>query len=53
MWSAISLMSIALAVSTAMLAENQTNYRAFLETTAGLLLIGGLLLLGSVLPVML
>ena len=43
MWSAISLISIVLGVSTATIAERQPAYNDFLETSAGVLLIGGLL----------
>jgi hypothetical protein len=53
MWSAISLLSIMLGVSTATIAERQLVHKDFLETSAGALLVGGLLLLGSSLPVML
>lgn len=53
MWSAISLISIVLGVSTATIAQRQPAYNDFLETSAGVLLIGGLLLLGSSLPVLL
>jgi hypothetical protein len=53
MWSAIGLISIVLGVLTATIAERQPAYSDFLETSAGALLIGGLLLLGSLLPVIL
>jgi hypothetical protein len=53
MWGAISLLSIALGASTATIAERQPDHKIFLEASAGVLLIGGLLLLGSALPVML
>jgi hypothetical protein len=53
MWSTISLLSIILGTSTATIAEHQSDYKDFLETSAGALLIGGLLLLGSSLPAML
>jgi hypothetical protein len=53
MWSAISLISIVLGVSTATIAQRHQPYNEYLETSAGVLLIGGLLLLGSSLPVLL
>jgi hypothetical protein len=53
MWSAIGLITIVLGVSTATIAKRQPAYKDFLETSAGALLIGGLLLLGLSLPVLL
>ena len=53
MWSAIGLISIVLGASTATIAQRHRTYNEYLETSAGVLLIGGLLLLGSSLPVLL
>lgn len=53
MWSAISLISIVLGASAATIAKRQPTYNEYLETSAGVLLIGGFLLLGSSLPVLL
>lgn len=52
MLSAISLTSVLLGTSAAVIAEGRPDYREALEITAGCLLVGGLLLLGSSLPVL-
>lgn len=53
MWGAISLISIVAGASIASIDESESARKDFLETSAGVLLIGGLLLLGSSLPVVL
>jgi len=52
MLSAISLTSVFLGTVAAVFAEGMRDYRDALEITAGCLLVGGLLLLGSSLPVL-
>lgn len=52
MLSTISLTSVVLGMSTAAIAERKPEYQRWLETSAGVLFIGGLLLLGSLLPAM-
>ncbi len=53
MLNAVSLISVALGMSGAAIAERRAAYNDILEVGAGMLLIGGLLLLGTSLPVML